>query len=115
MKIDNRFALAVSLAIVASLTSAVAQVQAEGDAVAPVEMKVALTQMKKSVNVNTSLTKTKLRTMSADSVVQLQKEGKINLTTAELGEVKSLVRYAKKVNPKLDPGNVSIVTVMCPW
>ncbi len=110
MKIDNRLALAVSLAIAASLTSAITQVQAEGNTVAPTDMKVAPTQMKK-VNVNTSLTRTKLRTMSADSVLKLHKEGKIKLTTVELGEVNGLMGKGKKI----DPSKVSFSTVMCPW
>lgn len=110
MKIDNRFALTVSLAIAASLTSAITQVQAEGDSAAPTDMKAAPTQMKK-VNVNTSLTRTKLKTMSADSVLKLHKEGKIKLTPLEIGEVNGLMGKGKKI----DPGKISISTVMCPW
>jgi hypothetical protein len=114
MRIDNRLALAVSLAIVASLTSAISQVQAETNPATSTEMKASPTQMKK-VNVNTSLTRTKLKTMSADSVLKLHKEGKIKLTTVELGELNGLMGKSVKVDPRIDPGKVAISTVMCPW
>jgi hypothetical protein len=113
MKIDNSFALAVSLAIAVSLTATMNQVRAEGDT--GVKTPAANSTQMKKVNVNTSLTRTKLKTMSADSVLKLNQEGKIKLTTAELSEVNGLVGKGKKVGAGIDPSKVSVSTVMCPW
>jgi hypothetical protein len=110
MKIDNSFALAVSLAIAVSLTATMTQVRAESEAV---QSPAASMQMRK-VKMDTSLTRTKLRTMSADSVIKLNQEGKIKLSPVELKEVNGLVGKGKKVGG-IDPGKVSVSTVMCPW
>lgn len=104
MKLNNCFALSVSIAIAASLTATMTEVRAEG------ETKISPTQMNK-VNVNASLTRTKLKSMSADSVLKLNKEGKIKLTNTEITELNGLMGKGKRI----DPGKISVSTVMCPW
>ncbi len=105
MKLDNCFALSVSIAIAASLTATMTEVRAEG------ETKIAPTTQMNKVNINTSLTRTKLKSMSADSVLKLNKEGKIKLTNTELTELNGLVGRDKRIDLK----KVSYSTVMCPW
>jgi hypothetical protein len=104
MKIDNSFALAVSIAIAVSLTATMTEVRAESDAGA--KTPAGSMQINK---VNTSLTRTKLKSMSADSVIKLHQEGKIKLSTVELKEVTSLRGKGMKIDPK------AYSTVMCPW
>jgi DNA uptake protein ComE-like DNA-binding protein len=109
MKIDNSFALAVSIAIAVSLTTTMDQVRAEADSIVKPQATDSI-QMKK-VNVNRALTRTKLKTMSADSVLKLSQEGKVNLTTADLSELNALTGNGKKI--KINAQEYS--TVMCPW
>jgi hypothetical protein len=109
MKIDNGFALAMSIAIAVSLTTTMDRVRAEADSIIKPQATDSM-QMKK-VNVNRALTRTKLKTMSADSVLKLSQEGKVNLTKADLSELNALTGKGKKIN--INANEYS--TVMCPW
>ena len=106
MKIDNSFALAVSIAIAASLTATMTQVRAESDPVG--KLATDSTQMKK-VNINNSLmnkapSRAKLQTMSAKDTLALDAAGKIKLTVVERNSLKDKINIDKVGQ-----------TVMCPW
>lgn len=105
MKLNNSFALSVSIAIAASLTATMTQVRAESTTIEQTPVMSAPA----NVNINNKVgdmtyTRTNLRKMSTKQVLDLEAAGKIKLTKAEKLDLRAKLGAIKGKG-----------TVMCPW